>query len=204
MITGPISESRNHMDRAIELDPYFWVAWNLNAWIYYFEEKYDKAIEACQMARDLNGNYWETDWLFFLNYARIGNGEKAAEELQRLFRRYPGTEPFLEEIKNAAQKSGAPGLYHWLIEFNLNHPINTEGLNGHPYFLGWWYALIGDKEKSLYWLEKNMSEKNKWIVYFDLIATNPDFDILRNDPRFLSIIDRQGLTPYHKRKAKQF
>jgi TolB-like protein/AraC-like DNA-binding protein len=202
MITGPISESRKHMDRAIELDPYFWVAWNLNAWIYYFEEKYDKAIEACQMARDLNGNYWETDWLFFLNYTRTGNGEKAAEELQRLFHRYPGTEPYLEEIKNAAKKSGAPGLYHWLIDFNLNHPINTEGLNGHPYFLGWWYALIGDKEKSLYWLEKNMSEKNKWIVYFDLIATNPDFDILRNDPRFLSIIDRQGLTPYHRRKAK--
>jgi hypothetical protein len=37
---------------------------------------------------------------------------------------------------------------------------------------------------------------------FDLIATNPDFDLLRNDPRFLSILDRRGLTPYNRRKAR--
>jgi TolB-like protein/AraC-like DNA-binding protein len=202
MITGPIEEARRHMDRTIELDPYYWVAWNLNAWIYYFEEKYEKAIKACQMARDLKGDYWETDWLFFLYYARLGEGEKATEELQRLFRRYPGTEPYLAEIKNAAKKSGVPGLFRWLIDLNLNRPIKTEGLNGHPYFLSWWYALLGEKEKSLYWLEKNMSEPKKWEAYFDLIATNPDFDLLRNDPRFLSIIDRRGLTPYNRRKAR--
>lgn len=202
MITGPIEEARQHMDRTIELDPYFWVAWNLNAWIYYFEGKYKEGIEACQMARDLKGDYWETDWLFFLNFARMGNGDKAAEELQRLFRRYPGTERYLEEISAAAKQSGVPGIYRWLVDLNLNHPIQTEGLNGHPYFLGWWYALLGDKEKSLYWLERNMSEQNKWMIYFTLIATNPDFDILRNDPRFLSIIDRLGLTPYNRRKYR--
>jgi len=202
MITGPIEEARQHMDRTIELDPYFWVAWNLNAWIYYFEEKYKDAIEACQMARDLKGDYWETDWLFFLNYARLGNGEKAAEELQRLFRRYPGTDRYLEQISAAAKQSGVPGLYRWLIDLNLNHPIQTEGLNGHPYFLGWWYALLGDKEKSLYWLERNMSEENQWLIYFTLIATNPDFDLLRDDHRFLSIIDRIGLTPYNRRKSR--
>ena len=27
----------------------------------YFEEKYEKAIKACQVARDLRGDYWETD-----------------------------------------------------------------------------------------------------------------------------------------------
>ena len=90
----------------------------------------------------------------------------------------------------------------WLIDLNFNRPVNTEGLNGHPWFLSWWYALLGDKEKSLYWLEKNMSAPNNWQIYFDLIATNPDFDLLRDDPRFISIIDRRGLTPYHKRKAK--
>jgi TolB-like protein len=88
----------------------------------------------------------------------------------------------------------------WLID--LNQPINAEGLNGHPYFLSWWYALLGEKERSLYWLEKNMSAPNKFEIYFDLIATNPDFDLLRNDPHFLSIIDRRGLTPYNRRKAR--
>lgn len=202
MITGPIEEARRHIDRSIELDPYFWVAWNLNTWIYYFEEKYEKAIEACQMARDLKGNYHETDWLFFLNYAQLGESDKAAEELQRLLSRYPGTEPYIAEIKDAAQKSGVPGIFRWLIDLNLHHPINKEGLNGHPFFLSWWYARLGEKEKSIYWLEKNMTASWNWQIYFDLIATNPDFDLLRNDPRFLSIIGQWGLTAYNRRKVR--
>jgi len=46
MITGPIEEARVNMDRVLELEPYFWVIHNLNAWIYYFEEKHDLALDA--------------------------------------------------------------------------------------------------------------------------------------------------------------
>ena len=53
MITGPIEEARVHVDRALELEPYFWVVHNLSAWIYYFEEEYERGIEACITARDL-------------------------------------------------------------------------------------------------------------------------------------------------------
>ena len=62
---------------------------------------------------------------------------------------------------------------------------------------------MGDRENSIYWLERNMEAKQKAYWYFDQIAQNPDFDILRNDPRFLVIIEKLGLTPYHTRKAKQ-
>jgi tetratricopeptide (TPR) repeat protein len=79
MITGPMDEARAHMDRSLELEPYYWVINNLNAWIYYFEEKYQKAIEACFVAQDLKPGYIITDWLFFLNYAKLGEGEKAAD-----------------------------------------------------------------------------------------------------------------------------
>jgi TolB-like protein/AraC-like DNA-binding protein len=84
MITGPIEEARIHMDCAIELEPYFWVVQNVNAWIYYFEGKFDKAIEACFIARDLKPDFLENNWLFFLNYAKLGEGEKAMTELQTI------------------------------------------------------------------------------------------------------------------------
>jgi len=47
-----------------------------------------------------------------------------------------------------------------------------------------------------------MESNRRLYAYFNLIATNPDFDILRDDPRFLKIVDEIGLTPYHNRKAK--
>jgi TolB-like protein/AraC-like DNA-binding protein/Tfp pilus assembly protein PilF len=202
MITGPIEEARIYIDRALEIEPYFWVVQNLNAWIYYFEEEYDKAIKACFIARDLKPDFGENQWLFFLNYAKLGEGEKAVKELQSIATSYPGASQYSDEIMAAYNKSGIKGLFFWLIDINTHKPIPVEGMNGHPFFVAWWYAILDKKEESISWLEKNMESKMRLYVYFNLIATNPDFDILRSDPRFLAIIGEIGLTPYNKRPPK--
>jgi TolB-like protein/AraC-like DNA-binding protein len=202
MITGPMDEARAHMDRSLELEPYYWVINNLNAWIYYFEEKYQKAIEACFVAQDLKPGYIITDWLFFLNYAKLGEGEKAVDELKIITRLSAGSDLYDDEITEAYKKSGIKGLFKWLVDININRPVPGLGMSGHPFFTAWWYAILGNKEQSVYWLQKNMEASQKLFFYFNMIATIPDFDILRNDPRFLSIIDQIGLAPYHKRPAK--
>jgi TolB-like protein/AraC-like DNA-binding protein len=202
MITGPIEEARMQINRAVELEPYFWVVQNVSAWIYYFEEKYDKATETCIIARDLKPNFIDNTWLFFLNYAKLGEGEKAVEELQQIARTYPGTSQYVREISEAYNKSGIRGLFSWLIEVNKNKPIPVEGMDGHPFYIAWWNAILGNMEESIYWLQKNMERQQRLYVYFNLIATCPDFDILRDDPRFLKIIEEIGLAPYYTRAAK--
>ena len=202
MITGPIEEARIFIDRALELEPYYWVLHNLNAWIFYFEGKYSRAIGACQTARQLNPDYILTDWLLFLNYAKSGEGDRAVAELQKIIRSVPMAESYTAEIRNAYTKSGIPGLFEWLIEINTNRPVPMVGMSGHPFFIAWWNAILGNREQSLFWLERNMEAKSRLYEYFNLIASNPDFDILRNEPRFLAIIEKIGLKPYHTRKAK--
>jgi TolB-like protein/Tfp pilus assembly protein PilF len=149
MITGPLEEARRHMDRTLALEPYFWVNHNLNAWIYYFEEEYDKAIEACRNAYDLNKDFPENNWLFFLNYVKLGEGDKALEKLLQITQSGYDTDPFEKDIKIAYENEGIHGLFKWLIDTNLNNPVPSEGLNGHPFFLAWWYAIIGDSEMSM-------------------------------------------------------
>jgi len=202
MITGPIEEARVYMDRGLELETYFWVMQNLSAWIYYFEEKNDKAIEACLIARDLKPDFTDNKWLFFLNYAKLGEGEKAVQELQNIVSRYPGAGGFAGEISDAFQKSGIEGLFSWLIDVNKNKPIPVEGMSGHPFFIAWWNAILGNTDESVYWLERNLEHPRPLYHYFNLIATNPDFDIMRDDPRFLNIIDKLGLAPYNTRAPK--
>jgi TolB-like protein/AraC-like DNA-binding protein len=202
MITGPIDEARLHIDRALELEPYFWVIHSLNSWIYYFEEKYQEGIDACLTAYDLNPDFLTNSWLLVLHYAKLGEGEKAMKALQELFNRYPSISHYSAEVEEAYTESGIEGIFTWLIELNKNNPIPIEGLNGHPFYISWWYAITGNREKSIYWLERTVEEQFIPRHYFNLIASNSDFDILRDDPRFLAVIEKAGLTPYHKRKAR--
>ena len=202
MITGPIEEARVHIDRALELEPYFWVVHNLNSWIYYFEEKYQEGLDACFTGLDLNPNSSDNNWLFVLHYVKLGEGEKAAKVLHDNFSRYQATSHYADEILDAFNESGIKGIFTWLIDFNINRPIPLEGLNGHPYYIAWWYAILGNREESIYWFERTMEAETKPLHYFNLIANNPDFDILRDDPRFLAIIEKAGLAPYHTRKAR--
>ena len=202
MITGPIEEARVHIDRALDLEPYFWLVHNLNSWICYFEEKYQEGIDACFTGLDLNPNSSDNNWLFVLHYVKLGEGEKAAKALHDNFSRDQATSKYADEILDAFHESGIEGIFRWLIDFNINRPVPLEGLNGHPYYIAWWYAISGNREESIYWFERAMETKTKPLHYFNLIANNPDFDILRNDPRFLAIIEKAGLAPYHTRKAR--
>ena len=202
MITGPIKEARLHMNRALELEPYFWVVQTLNGWIYYFEEKYDLAIEACLLAQDLKPGFNDNEWLFVLNYTKLGEGEKAVQMLQTIIERFPEAAQYKIEIRKAYNESGIDGLFSWMIAVNKNKPLPIQGLNGHPFYIAWWNTILGNREEALHWLQENMKRKQRVYIYFYLIANNPDFDILRDDPRFLKIIDEIGLTPYHNRKIK--
>ena len=202
MITGPIKEARRYMDLSLEFEPYYWVTQNLNAWIYYFEGKFVKGIEACKSAQVLKPDYIFTNWLLFLNYARSGDGLKASEELQKILSISTKSNIYSAEIEESYMKSGTEGLFEWLVDININRPVSAAGLNGHPFFIAWWSAITGNKEQSILWLRKNLLSKTKLYIYFNLIATNPDFDILRDDPRFSAIIHQLGLTTYNKRSAR--
>lgn len=202
MITGPIEEARKQMDHALVLESYFWVTQNLNSWIFYFEEKYDKALEACMVAQDYNPNFSSNQWLLLLNFAKLNEGEKTMLQLQKMVKQHSGTDKYDIEIQQTYKNLGIDGLFIWLIEINKNAPISVEGMNGHPFYIAWWNAILGNKDESIHWLQKNVNHPKPQYHYFNLIVSNPDFDILRTDPRFKKIVDQIGLTPYHTRKAK--
>jgi len=152
------------------------------------------------LAHDLKPDFIENHWLFFLNYAKLGEGEKATEKLQEIARLYPKAENYADEISKAFKQSGIKGLFSWLVDVNQNKPIPLAGMAGHPFFIAWWNAILGNKEQTIFWLEKNMESKQRLYVYFNLIATNPDFEFLHDDPRFLKIVDDIGLTSFLNRK----
>ena len=202
MIMGPIEEAREHVNRTLELEPYFWVVHNLDSWVCYFEERYSEGLEACFTGYDLNPYSSDNNWLFFLHYIHLGKGEEAAKVFRDVFRTNPLTEQYAEMIMDAYEEAGINGIFNWLIDINMNNPIPLQGLNGNPYYLAWWHALSGNKKESIYWFGMTLEAERVPTHYFNLIAQNPDFDFLRDDPRFLAVIEKAGLAPYHARKAR--
>jgi len=59
-----------------------------------------------------------------------------------------------------------------------------------PYDVAVTYAQLNDKEKALEYLEKGIRERDGQVF---LINMNPQFDNLRNDPRFQELIRRLNL-----------
>jgi hypothetical protein len=53
-----------------------------------------------------------------------------------------------------------------------------------------WYALAGDTERTLDWVEREYEQHSPGMPY---IAVFPDFDLVRNEPRFKELLRRVGL-----------
>jgi tetratricopeptide (TPR) repeat protein len=201
MITGPIEEARRHMDRVMEQEPFFWLMHNLDAWIYYFEKKYPDAIEACDQASELKPDWMITEWLYFLNYAQLNQGQEAMEHLEKIIQADPRARKHAEEISTHYNSKGIAGLFDFLIHLNDTDPGYFHGINGDSFYNGWWYAILGQEEQALEYLRKALEQVDSSYTYFMLIAMNPDFDFIRSDPRFQKIIEALGLTPYNTRTA---
>jgi len=196
MITGPISEARKQVDKALELEPYFWVVKSLDSWIAYFEKDYERSLEISEVARDLNPNFPMNAWLHFLNYVKLNEGEKAHQQIKEIARLYSNSTNYSEGIDQAFGERGIDGLFLSMININNNHPVPVEGLNGSPFYTAWWYAVLRDREETLFWLEKTLSSTFIPYHYVNLILFHPDFEFLHDEPRFRAVADSLGLSPY--------
>ena len=55
------------------------------------------------------------------------------------------------------------------------------------------YTGLGQKEKAFEWLEKAYEDRS--IVSVGFVKTNPMFDPLRSDSRFIDLLRRTNLQP---------
>ncbi len=58
-----------------------------------------------------------------------------------------------------------------------------------PVYSAMIYMGLGDKPQALASLEKAYADRSDWMVQ---LKTDPEFDLLRTDPRFRSLVRRVG------------
>ena len=187
-IIGDREGARANINKACELNPYAFMHNILSAIYYTNEGRLNESLEAFKRALEISPDQLSDYWYIFQIHLKLGDEIKAVEAFQKYMSRDNISIKYVSEVGNIYNRSGIIGLLKMSIEIEL------ENSNPNPYFIARGYALLDEKEKALYWLEKALEQK---IPSIPRINSAFDFKNLHSEPRFQAMIKQMGLSDYH-------
>ena len=190
-ILGQTDEAHSQINIALKIDPFFFMYHVMSATYYYNEAKLKESLGECQVVNELYPVSSSGFRVMFHIYIKQGEDIKAVETLQKIMLLDTLTAKNATVVKEIYNNLGINGLLNFVIEFELkkSKPLS--------YSIARYYAMLEKNEEALDWLEKGLEENDSNILR---INSNPDFDILRSEPRFQAMIKKMGLSGYQKRQ----
>ncbi|MBB5328702.1 winged helix-turn-helix domain-containing tetratricopeptide repeat protein [Tunturiibacter gelidoferens] len=172
--------------KAMELDPFERPYGMVHA--YAEARQYDAAItenlqRLATMPQDLT-----LHWFLCDTYRRKGDLKQAAEEWEKATL-LSGDKDTAAIIHQTYQKGGYSALLLWRID-NLKQQALKKYVS--PVDFALQYAQLGQKEKTLSYLEAALREPHPTLLW---IQDDPAYDFLHSDERYRAIIKATGLPP---------
>ena len=190
--TGRHDEAIAEMRKAIELDPLSTRIQSFAGRTYIWARRYDDALAQFQRVNQLDPN-------FALNHERVSHlyaitgkfPEAIAEEAIARTQSGESAESVQQKttLLRAAAARGAQA--YWQAELRFAHDAqNPPEAYTEPLGLARIYSQLGDKEKAFASLEAAYSQRDEEMTN---LAVEPQFDLLRSDPRFADLEHRVGI-----------
>ncbi len=154
---------------------------------YYFGRDYQRAIEECEKAEQLDPKYFMLHFIAGRAHMRLNNYAKAIGHL-KLARTGTGEMPLMDAALGLAYAvSGKKGLTAKLAD---QFKAAAKKRYIPPTYFGMLFAGLGDKDKALEWLEKAFEERADGLTWLNV---EPMLDDLRSETRFQDLVRRIGL-----------
>jgi hypothetical protein len=115
---------------------------------------------------------------------QLGRPEEALAELRKLF---AGDAEVLDGLSRGYAVGGSRGAMRRLAEISAARP---SAVSGGPFVVADWYALAGDRDRTLEWLTRVVDVRDPNAPY---IGVWPDFVFVHDDARFQALRRRIGL-----------
>jgi TolB-like protein/DNA-binding winged helix-turn-helix (wHTH) protein len=191
---GRFDEAIAEGKRSVLLDPLTPHHHNSLGVILYFAGYYDEALEEFHKMPDPTANSARRHRYMAEIYERKGMLKEAMPEWLSSLKFESDTE-LAAKVERTYQSSGYAEAKKTLLagearsaQEGKNHSFPERNATE----VAADYALLGDKEKALEWLQKDLQEQGGEIWG---IKTNPDFETLHSDPRFQKLLRTLGLSP---------
>lgn len=171
-----------------ETDPHRLVAVHTTrAAAYYFGREYQRAVDECEKAEQLDPQYFMLHFIAGRAHMRLNNYAQAIAHL-KASRTGTGEFPLMDAALGLAYAvSGKKGLTAKMAE---QFKAAAKKRYIPPTYFGMLFAGLGDKDKAMTWLEKAYDDRADGLTWLNV---EPMLDEVRNDPRFQDLIRRIGL-----------
>ena len=199
---GRHAEAIAEMKKALELDPLSSPLNNYMGMTYLLAGDYQKSVQQLQHTIDLDPTFPLAHFFLASALTEIGKYGEAIEQVQRgalLSGESPEQASAVTAEFLSAFRTGGPNGY-W--QKNLQATLREQEHGGAGSLdLATAYARVGDKEKSLEWLQKAYEERNGDIT---LVNSYPDYKCLHGDPRFSALVEAYGIARLAMRGKNHF
>jgi len=182
---GRLDEALAKAERAVQLDPLNSAILTISGVTLEYLRRYDDGIERAQNALQTSPNdpvaynsLWET-------YYMKGMYEESLKSAKAFFTGL-GFNEIAEVMAQGYEEDGYSGAMTSAAE---TMAAFSEQTYISPYSIAMMYALAGDKEKTIEWLEKGYEMKDPMMPYVSIFT----FDLLDDDPRYQDLLRRMNL-----------
>jgi eukaryotic-like serine/threonine-protein kinase len=181
---GRYDEAISKVKRSRDLDP---LGRNNNldlGYIHHFARQYDIALYQYNIAIELWPDNGPAYYLRGLTYAAMGRHEDALldfGEMQRLNGEHTGLSCYRAVSLAKIGKMGEAKAILRSLEKGEKYVSPVE--------LAILYAALGERDKSLASLERAYAERDSQMQF---LTIEPNFDVLRNEPRFARLVSQVG------------
>ena len=197
-VTGRGDEAIAEMERARELDPFSIIINTELGCPYLYSKRYARAIEYFRKAVEMDPNFPFAHFALAEAYDRVGRYREAWDEHEKaleLAQRgravdlsggdaprawYALTGP----LQNARREIG--GASYWQDQLASTTKLHEDGSTTATAVASV-YAILGDNEQAIAWLEKAYQQSDDFMVFINI---QPQFEMLRGDSRFRALMDK--------------
>ena len=185
--TGRANEAMERIRRAQELDPVSLGICAEAGWICCMAGRFEKAIEQCWKALDVEAQFVPAQYTLGLAYQQLGMTEEASVEFENA-RTCSGNSPVTAAaLAHAYAASGrsdtARAILKELRDLSKERYISA-------YWMGLVWAGLNEHERALDALEQACEQQDVWLTW---LAVEPRFASLSSHARFRSLLGKVGL-----------
>ena len=169
-------EAIQRIRQAYRLDPISLITNMDMGALLYSTRRYDEAIEQCLKTIGMDPeNSYARSWLA-LSYQQKGMTAEAVAEWEKA-----------GELFQAQVARGNLEKARKMLEDQIE---SEEPQRNALFWIAWRFAALGDIDKTFEWLERSYDERSPWLSY---LKVYPDFDTVRDDPRYTALLEKMGL-----------
>jgi len=156
--------------------------------VFHYRRDYDKSLEQARRALELDPNDIEAHVVMALNYEQKHEYAEAIAELEKAHKLSGYNPLILGPLGSCYGGAGDKEKALTLLE-----ELNTAAAQGYVAPISWvmLYLGIDDIEHAFEWLDKAAEARDVLLYY---LKVGPIYDKIRNDLRYLDLLDKVGLS----------